>query len=178
MRRLLVILPLVVAAGLFALFASQIGRDPAYVPPVLVGKPAPDFTLAAVAGLDQPGVATQDLMGRVSIVNVFASWCDPCRDEHPLLMQLAARDDIQMVGLNHNDPPENARAFLAELGNPYDRIGSDRDRRVSLDWGVYGVPETFIVDRSGTITYKFTGPLSERGLVEDLLPAIEDALAN
>jgi cytochrome c biogenesis protein CcmG/thiol:disulfide interchange protein DsbE len=170
-----VLAPLVVVALLIALFALNIGRDPTLVPSALIGSKAPDFSLPALETADVPGFSTADLSGRVSVVNVFASWCVPCRAEHPLLMRLAARDDVNLFGINYNDAPENAGAFLTSLGNPYDRIGADRDRRVSIDFGVYGVPETFVIDADGVITFKVTGPMSPEIFETELLPAIEAA---
>ncbi|SFV37547.1 cytochrome c biogenesis protein CcmG, thiol:disulfide interchange protein DsbE [Devosia crocina] len=175
MKKLLFAVPLVLLAGLVAVFALTIDRDPSLVRSVLIDRPAPDFTLAAVEGLDVPGFATASLSGAPTVVNVFASWCIPCRDEHPLLERLKADTGVRLFGINHSDVPENARAFLAELGNPYDAIGADRDRRVSIDWGVYGVPETFVVDRSGTIIFKHVGPLTEAAIATQLLPALERA---
>ena len=135
----------------------------------------PEFTLPAVEGLEVPGFDTNALIGEVTVVNVFASWCIPCRDEHPLLETLKAQTGVRLFGINHSDAPENARAFLAELGNPYDAVGADRDRRVSIDWGVYGVPETFLVDAKGVITYKHVGPLTPEAIETELLPALERA---
>lgn len=175
MRIGLAALPLVVLAGMVAIFASQMGRSTSFVPSVLIDKPVPVFDLAAVEGHDQPGFATADLAGNgVVVVNVFASWCVPCRAEHPMLMDLAG-ENVAIFGMNYDDPPENARAFLAELGNPYDRVGADRDRRAGLEWGVYGVPETFVVDDAGTIRFKHVGPLDPDSYRENLLPAIEAA---
>ena len=170
------LLPLVIAGGLFALFASQIDKDPNLLPSALINKPAPQFELPALEGHDQPGFSTADFEGQLTLVNVFASWCAPCRDEHEFLIDLAKRDDVKIYGINYNDPPENARSFLAELGNPYDAIGSDRNRRVSLDWGVYGVPESYLVNGEGLIVYKHTGPINAESYQKDLLPAIEAAL--
>jgi cytochrome c biogenesis protein CcmG, thiol:disulfide interchange protein DsbE len=174
---ILAVLPLVALGGLVAVFATQMGRDTAFVPSALLNQPAPSFALAALEGHDQPGFGTADLTagGGVSVVNVWASWCVPCRAEHPFLMDLATREDIALFGINYDDPPDNARAFLAELGNPYDAIGADRDRRVGIEWGVYGVPETFVVNAQGTITFKHVGPLSETSYTERLLPAIAAA---
>jgi cytochrome c biogenesis protein CcmG/thiol:disulfide interchange protein DsbE len=139
----------------------------------LIDKPVPEFELAAVEGHGQPGFSTADLAGNgVVVVNVFASWCVPCRAEHPFLMELA-NEPVEIYGLNYDDPAENARAFLAELGNPYDRVGADRDRRVGIEWGVYGVPETFIVDNEGIIRFKHVGPLDQESYENVLLPAIE-----
>ena len=175
MRYLLFGLPLIALAALVAVFALSINRDPGLVRSVLIDKPAPAFALAAVPGLEVPGFDTADLKGQVSVVNVFASWCIPCRAEHPLLMALNDIADVRLLGINQADAPDNARAFLAELGNPYAAVGGDRDRRVSIDWGVYGVPETFVVDASGTITFKHVGPLTPETLESDLLPAIARA---
>lgn len=171
------LLPLVIAGGLFALFASQIDKDPNLLPSALINKPAPQFELPALEGHNQPGFSTADFSGQLTLVNVFASWCVPCRDEHKFLIDLAKRDDIIIYGINYNDPPENARSFLAELGNPYAAIGSDRNRRVSLDWGVYGVPESYLVNDDGLIIYKHTGPINAESYQKDLLPAIEAALS-
>lgn len=173
MKRLLLMLtPLILLVGLLGLFAVNIDRDPSLVPSALINKPVPEFNLAAVDGLALPGFDHQTLQGRVSVVNVFASWCIPCRDEHPFLMDLAVRDDITLMGINHKDAAENARQFLSDLGNPYDYVGADDNGRVSLDWGVYGVPETFVVDATGVITFKHVGPLSQEAVENALLPAI------
>ncbi|NGP16693.1 DsbE family thiol:disulfide interchange protein [Devosia aurantiaca] len=175
MRYLLFPLPLLALIGLVAVFATSIDRDASLVRSVLIDKPAPQFTLAAVDGIDVPGFDTAALQGAPTLVNVFASWCIPCRDEHPLLEDVKAETGIRLFGINHSDAPENAAAFLAELGNPYDAIGADRDRRVSIDWGVYGVPETFLVDRSGTIVFKHVGPLTPQTIETEVLPAIAKA---
>lgn len=175
MRALLFAAPLVLLVGLIGVFAMSMNRDPSLVRSVLIDKPAPDFTLPAVEGMTVPGFDTASLKGEPTLVNVFASWCIPCRDEHPLLESLKAETGVRLFGINHSDAPENARAFLAELGNPYDAIGADRDRRVSIDWGVYGVPETFIVDRNGTIVFKHVGPLSAESIEREVMPALEKA---
>lgn len=183
-RRLLIALvPALAFAGLAILFfiALRDGGDPATVPSALIDSPAPEFELPPVEGLDGPagavpGLATADLKrGQVSIVNVWASWCGPCRVEHPLLMELAARDDIVMSAINYKDEPENARRFLGQLGNPFAAVGADGTGRTAVDWGVYGVPETFIVDGTGTIRHKHVGPLTEQSLAEQILPAIAAA---
>lgn len=178
MRYLLFGLPLIALVALVAIFAVSINRDPSLVRSALIDKPVPTFALAAVPGLDVPGFDSAALKGQVTVVNVFASWCIPCRDEHPLLMDLAQGGEVALFGINHNDAPENARAFLAELGNPYDAVGADRDRRVSIDWGVYGVPETFVVNSDGIITFKHVGPLSPESFETELLPAIAAASAS
>jgi cytochrome c biogenesis protein CcmG/thiol:disulfide interchange protein DsbE len=173
MRSVLFILPLALLAGLVAVFALTIDRDSSLVRSVLIDKPVPQFTLAPVEGLDSPGFSAADLTGAPTLVNVFASWCVPCRDEHPLLEKIKAETGIRLFGINHSDAPENARAFLAELGNPYDAVGADRDRRVSIDWGVYGVPETFLVNAEGVIVFKHVGPLTPETIASQLLPALE-----
>ena len=175
MRYVLFGLPLLALVALVAVFAMSIDRDPALVRSVLIDKPAPSFAMAEVPELGVPGFDTADLKGEVTVVNVFASWCIPCRDEHPLLVALKQVTGIRLFGINQADAPENARAFLAELGNPYDAVGADRDRRVSIDWGVYGVPETFVVDARGIVTFKHVGPLTPEAIETELLPAIEKA---
>ena len=175
MRYVLFGLPLLALVALVAVFAMSIDRDPALVRSVLIDKPAPSFAMAEVPELGVPGFDTADLEGEVTVVNVFASWCIPCRDEHPLLVALKQVTGIRLFGINQADAPENARAFLAELGNPYDAVGADRDRRVSIDWGVYGVPETFVVDARGIVTFKHVGPLTPEAIETELLPAIEKA---
>lgn len=176
----LVLLPLVVFSALAGLFLFQLmlGGDPQEIPSALIDKPAPAFDLAPVEGLVNAGApvagfSTQDLLDKVSVVNVFASWCVPCRQEHPLLEDLAKVGGIQLLGINYKDKPENARRFLGSLGNPYDRVGADSNGRTAIEWGVYGVPETFIVDGSGTIRYKFIGPLDPESYRNVFLPQLE-----
>jgi cytochrome c biogenesis protein CcmG/thiol:disulfide interchange protein DsbE len=172
-RLVFAVLPLVLLAGLVTVFAVSLERDPDLVRSALIDRPAPDFSLPPLEGVDLPGFDTASLRGEPTLVNVFASWCVPCREEHPLLTAVAEHQYIRLFGINHSDAPENARAFLEELGNPYDAIGVDRDRRVSIDWGVYGVPETFLVDADGIIRFKHVGPLTPTTLERDLLPALE-----
>ena len=178
-RLLLVLLPLVLFLGLAAVFLAQLlsGRDTSVVPSALIGRPAPAMVLPPLEGTNLPRLDTATLTGKVTLVNVWASWCAPCRLEHPLLMQLAADDRITIVGLNYKDRPENARRFLGDLGNPYDAIGTDDAGRHAIDWGVYGVPESFLVGRDGTILYKHVGPFTPESAASDLMPAIEKALA-
>ncbi|TYC53682.1 DsbE family thiol:disulfide interchange protein [Rhodobacterales bacterium] len=180
----LVLLPLVVFAALAGLFLFQLllGDDPQAIPSALIDKPAPQFDLAAVEGLNRggtevPGFSSADLEGKVSVVNIFASWCVPCRQEHPLLEDLAKVDGIQLLGINYKDKPENARRFLGSLGNPYSRIGADNNGRTAIEWGVYGVPETFVVDRNGVIRYKFIGPLSPESYRNEFLPQLRKIIA-
>lgn len=175
----LVLLPLVLFAALAGLFLFQLtlGNDPQKIPSALLNKPAPDFALAPVPDLIRdddpvPSFSRDDLLGKVSVVNIFASWCVPCRQEHPLLEDLATVEGIQLLGINYKDKPENARRFLGSLGNPYSRIGADDAGRTAIEWGVYGVPETFIVDTHGMIRYKFIGPLSPQSYRDVFLPEL------
>lgn len=182
---LLALLPLIVFGLLAVLFLVQLlsGKDTSQVPSALIDKPAPEFSLPAVpdlvdGGAPVPGVSRADLLGQVSVVNIFASWCVPCRQEHPLLEELARSGKAQMIGINYKDKAENARRFLGTLGNPYARVGADDNGRAAIEWGVYGVPETFIVDAAGTIRYKFIGPLSEESYRNVFLPQLEQVLAS
>ncbi|WDR04431.1 DsbE family thiol:disulfide interchange protein [Devosia rhodophyticola] len=170
-------LPLLLLAALLSVFAFSINRDPNLVRSVLIDKPAPQFDMPAVAGLGVTGFDTQSLVGEVTVVNVFASWCVPCREEHPVLTALKDVSGVRLFGINQADKPENAVAFLEELGNPYDRVGADENRRVSIDWGVYGVPETFIVDARGVIAFKHVGPMTGADVEKEILPAIKRARA-
>lgn len=178
-RRWLALLPLAIFAALAAVFFLQLvsGRDAAVVPSALIGAQAPETVLPPLEGLDRPGFDTMQLEGKVTLVNVFASWCAPCRVEHPLLMALAQDKRIQIAGLNYKDEAENARRFLGELGNPYGMVGVDPRGRAAIDWGVYGVPETFVVGKDGSILYKHVGPLTPEAIAARIVPAVEDALA-
>ncbi|WP_157014502.1 DsbE family thiol:disulfide interchange protein [Mesorhizobium xinjiangense] len=178
-RRLMVFVPLAIFLALAGVFLAQLlsGRDITAIPSALIGEPAPPTDLAPLPGMDLPGLTNESLEGRVTLVNVWASWCAPCRQEHPILMELARDERIEIAGLNYKDKPENARRFLGELGNPYDTIGVDEHGRTAINWGVYGVPETFLVGRAGTILYKHVGPFTERSAREELLPEIEKALS-
>ncbi len=163
MRRLLFLLPLAVFAALGAYLYVGLGGDPSRVPSPLVGRPAPVFAV--------DGLATADLEGP-ALLNIFASWCVPCRAEHPLLTQLAEEEGVVIYGVAYKDKPEAANAFLAELGNPYRRIGFDEDGRAGVEWGVTGVPETFVLDAEGAVVFKHTGPLTPDAVRLDLLPAL------
>jgi cytochrome c biogenesis protein CcmG, thiol:disulfide interchange protein DsbE len=164
--RLLYLLPVLVFTGLALLFLVRLySGDPSKVPSALIGRPAPAFSLPALDGLQAngqpvPGLSRDDLKGRITIVNVWASWCAPCRQEHPLLMALAKDPAIRLVGINYKDNPENARRFLGALGNPFAAVGADPNGRAAIDWGVYGVPETFVIGPDGTIRHKQIGPLT------------------
>jgi cytochrome c biogenesis protein CcmG/thiol:disulfide interchange protein DsbE len=175
-RRWLVLLPILVFLVIAALFWRGLSGDPSEVPSALIGRPVPEFTLPAIAGLEVPGFDSAALKsGKVTVVNVWASWCGPCRAEHPLLMELGRRQDIQLFGLNYKDAPENARRFLGTLGQPFAAVGADESGRVAVDWGVYGVPETFIVDGKGAIRYKWIGPLTPRALAGVFAGELEKA---
>lgn len=179
-RRLgIYLLPLLIFAILAGFFLAQLlsGREAGAVPSALIGSPAPQTELAALDGTGLPGLRSADLAGKVTLVNVFASWCGPCRQEHPMLMKLSADKRFEIAGLNYKDATENARRFLGELGNPYSAIGVDANGRTAIDWGVYGVPETFVVGRDGKIAFKHVGPLTEDAVSGRLMPAIEQALA-
>lgn len=170
-RRLLLALPAVGFAGLAAVFAWGIGRDPGQLPSALIGKAVPEFDLPPVEGRTL-GLASKDLYGEVSLVNVFASWCVACRAEHPLFMLLARDQTVPIHGLNYKDRPLDAAQWLNTLGDPYTRTGADRDGRVTIDWGVYGVPETFVVGADGRIALKHVGPVTEEALRETILPLV------
>ena len=176
-RRIWLLLPLVVFLALVALFYFRLGAgDPSRVPSVLINKPLPEFVLPPLEG-QGPGLATADLADGVYLLNVWGSWCGPCRAEHPILMRLAEDKRFHVVGINYKDVPENAARFLGTLGNPYSRIGVDRQGTTFIDLGSYGVPETFVV-KDGVIVHKIIGPLSEEVLASDLMPALERALAS
>jgi cytochrome c biogenesis protein CcmG/thiol:disulfide interchange protein DsbE len=169
----LFVLPVVLLLGIAVLFAVGLRHDPGIVPSVLIDKPAPEFDLPPL--LDgKAGLATADLKGQVALVNVFASWCIPCRVEHPLFMRLAEEGGVPIYGINYKNAPEDAKRWLAELGDPYARIGADRDGRAGIEWGVYGVPETFVVDGTGTIRFKQVGPLTAQVLENTVLPLVRE----
>jgi cytochrome c biogenesis protein CcmG/thiol:disulfide interchange protein DsbE len=181
-RRLIVLLPLIVFLALAALFFFRLGSgDPSRIPSALIGRPVPQTELPPVPGLWRdgkpvPGITTADFTGTVSLLNVWASWCVPCHDEAPLLMQLAEDKRIRIVGINYKDQPDNARRFLGRYGNPFSAAGADQKGRASIEWGVYGVPETFLVGRDGRIAYKLVGPITPQNLDSVLKPEIEKAL--
>jgi cytochrome c biogenesis protein CcmG/thiol:disulfide interchange protein DsbE len=183
-RWLVALLPLVIFLVLAAIFMRQlmVGGNSRDIPSALIGKPIPQFELAPLEGLADgdgnqvPGLASAGFKGKVSIVNVWASWCAPCRQEHPLLMQLSKREGVRLVGINYKDQTANALRFLGQLGNPFAAIGIDPRGSAAIDWGVYGVPESFIVAADGTIAYKHVGPLSEKSLEEKFLPALEKVI--
>jgi cytochrome c biogenesis protein CcmG/thiol:disulfide interchange protein DsbE len=182
-RRLLVLIPLAVFLGLAALFIVRLSSgDPSRIPSALIGRPAPQTTLPPVEGLQRdgkpvPGLDAASFKGEVTVLNVWASWCVPCHDEAPLLVKLAGDKRIRVVGINYKDQPDNARRFIGRYGNPFAAVGADANGRASIDWGVYGVPETFVIDRDGRIAYKLVGPITADNLETALKPQLEKALA-
>ena len=175
-RPLWLLLPLVAFLALAALFYYRLGAgDPSRIPSALLNKPVPEFALPPIEQGKGSGLTSGDLSEGVHVVNVWASWCGPCRQEHPILMRLAQDNRFDLVGINYKDVPENALRFTGALGDPFQLTGADRSGTTAIDWGVYGVPETFIV-KDGIIVHKFIGPLSEEGLAADFMPALEKVL--
>jgi cytochrome c biogenesis protein CcmG, thiol:disulfide interchange protein DsbE len=176
------VLPLAIFAGLAMIFAFALATgDPSRVPSALIGRPAPAIDLPALEGLTDGvrpvgGFASADLAsGQVSVVNFWASWCGPCVQEHPLLIALAQRTGVRVYGVNYKDQAAAARRFLGRYGNPFTAVGVDAHGRAAIEWGVYGMPETFVVDGKGRIVYKHIGPITAEGLAAKVLPAIEAA---
>lgn len=182
-RRIGVFVPLAVFVALAVLFFVRLaGPAPGNLPSALAGKQIPDFSLPPLDellqdGVQVPALSASSLKGRVSIVNVWASWCGPCREEHPFLVTLSKNTQINLVGINYKDDPENARRFLGTFGNPFSAVGRDSTGRTAIDWGVYGVPETFIVAADGTILYRHVGPLTADAIAGPIQNAIEKAAA-
>jgi cytochrome c biogenesis protein CcmG, thiol:disulfide interchange protein DsbE len=179
-RTWVALLPLLIFVGLAAIFAVQLlsGKDNTTIPSALIGKQAPQTNLPAVEGLLRdgapvPGLNSEDFIGKLTLVNVWGSWCVPCRQEHPLLMEIAKDERIRVVGLNYKDQPENARRFLGDLGNPFAAVGADRAGRSAIEWGVYGVPETFLVGPDGKIIYKHVGPFTPESVKNDLMSQVD-----
>jgi cytochrome c biogenesis protein CcmG/thiol:disulfide interchange protein DsbE len=181
-RNILVMLPLAAFLALAALFFVRLGAgDPSSLPSALIGREAPKTDLPALAGIERdgkaiPGLSNASFAGAVTLVNVWASWCIPCRDEVPFLEQLSKDKRIKLVGINYKDAPDNARRFLNRYGNPFVATGTDESGRNSIDWGVYGVPENFLIGRDGRIAYKLVGPITAENLAKALGPEIEKAL--
>lgn len=180
--RWLMALPLIVFAALAAIFWFRLGSgDPSRIPSALIGRPAPQTALPPLEGLTDngapiPGLDPAAFKGKVSVVNVWASWCVPCHDEAPLLTELGRDKRLQIVGINYKDAADNARRFLGRYGNPFGIVGVDVNGRASIEWGVYGVPETFIVGREGTIVYKLVGPVTADNINTVLRTEIDKAL--
>jgi cytochrome c biogenesis protein CcmG/thiol:disulfide interchange protein DsbE len=181
-RPFLMALPLLVFTALAVLFWFRLGGgDPSKIPSALIGHPAPQTALPPLPGLvsngaQVPGLDPAKFKGKVSVVNVWASWCVPCHDEAPLLTELAKDDRLQLVGINYKDAPDNARRFLGRYGNPFGIVGVDGNGRAAIEWGVYGVPETFVVGREGTIVYKLVGPVTPDNINTVLKAEIDKAL--
>jgi len=181
-RSRLMMLPLLAFMALAAIFWLRLGDgDPSRIPSALIGHPAPQTVLPALDGLagngaPVPGLDPAAFKGKVSIVNVWASWCVPCHDEAPLLTELAKDTRIQIIGINYKDAPDNARRFLGRYGNPFASVGVDGNGRAAIEWGVYGVPETFIVGRDGKIAYKLVGPITPDNIEGVLKAQIDNAV--
>ena len=175
MGKAIYLLPLLLffaLAGYFAVPLLKPHYDPNTLPSALIDKPAPEFDLA---GLDGGGkLAADALKGQVVLINFFASWCVPCRLEHPLLMRLAKEEKLPLYGIAYKDNVEDTKRLLAQTGDPYRRIGVDRDGRVGIDFGVYGVPETYVIDKSGHIRKRFVGPLTAEVVDKELLPLLKE----
>ena len=172
MRRLIYLLPVAAFVLLAAYFALALrpGRDPALLPSALIDKPAPGFDLAGLGGKE--GLSRDALKGRPALINFFASWCLPCRAEHPLLLRLAQETQVPLYGIAYKDEPENTLHFLDQLGDPYRRIGVDRTGRTFIDFGAYGVPETYLIDKDGHIRFRYVGPLTADAVEHELLPRL------
>jgi cytochrome c biogenesis protein CcmG/thiol:disulfide interchange protein DsbE len=176
-RRLVFLAPVAlfgVLAGYFV-WGLNPDRNPRDLPSVMIDQPVPEFALSPIEGMEGPGLSDADLRtGEVTLVNFFASWCVPCRLEHRYLLELAKDDKVHLYGVNYKNEPAEARAWLAELGNPYGRIGADATGRVGIDWGVYGLPETFIIDRTGRIRYRRVGQIDQVTLDREILPLLRE----
>jgi cytochrome c biogenesis protein CcmG/thiol:disulfide interchange protein DsbE len=169
--RLRYIIPIIIFAALPLTFGWALNRDPQIIPSALIGQPVPQFALPPVKGRAL-GLSSGNLAGEVSLVNVFASWCVECRAEHPLLLQIKANAVVAIHGLNYKDAPDDAAKWLDTFGDPYTRTGADLKGRVGIDWGVYGVPETFVIAKDGRIAHKEIGPISPENWEGMLLPLI------
>jgi cytochrome c biogenesis protein CcmG/thiol:disulfide interchange protein DsbE len=180
-RYALPLIPLAIFLGFAAVAGKMLydqdvnGRDVSAIPSALIGKKAPSLALPPLEGSNTAALTTAAIAGKLTLVNVFASWCVPCRQEHPILKELANDSRLTIVGINYKDRNDNALRFLGELGNPYKAIGVDPNGKAAIDWGVYGIPESYLVAPDGTILYKKVGPFDERSLTQDLMPAIERA---
>lgn len=176
-RRWLTLVPLLLFTVLAVFFVRRLeliheGDAPDVIPSVMIDRPAPDFTLPSLYQ-GKPPVTLAALKGHAAVVNIFASWCLPCRAEHPVLAELKQIGAV-LVGINYKDKPDAARGWLARMGDPYDMIGSDADGRVAIDFGAYGVPETYLIDRAGKIRFKQTGPLTDEVIRERIAPMIRE----
>jgi DsbE subfamily thiol:disulfide oxidoreductase len=176
-RRFLPLLPVLVFLVLVGFFVRRLelireGQTPDIIPSVMINRPMPDFRLASLTE-GKPDVSAAGLKGRVVLIDIFASWCLPCRVEHPLLAEIK-KAGIDLIGINYKDKPQNARGWLQEMGDPYDAIGMDGDGRVAIDFGTYGVPESYLIDKQGVIRFKQIGPLTEDVIRDKLLPLAKE----
>jgi cytochrome c biogenesis protein CcmG/thiol:disulfide interchange protein DsbE len=176
-RRFAFLVPAVLFAALLVAFAIGLRHDPRLLPSALIDRPAPDFSLPGLYDAAN-GLSRKDLDGRVTVVNFFASWCAPCREEHPQLMALARRPGVALDGIAYKDKPDASRRLLDSLGNPFGRVGVDRDGATAIDFGVYGVPETYVIDAAGHIRYRHVGPLTADEVDERLVPLIRQIAAS
>ena len=176
-KRIFFLVPLLVFLGIATYFAVGLiaakDKGGRYIPAALVGKPVPSFDLPSFKA-DRPGLATGDLVGKPQLVNFFASWCIPCLAEHPMITKLVEKDGITVNGIGYSDSPANIEKWLKKHGNPYARVGIDEGRRVGIDWGVSGVPETFVIDAKGEIVFKHGGPLTQQVIDEKILPLMKE----
>lgn len=176
MKRLAFLLPLIIFALISIYFAAGLKRDPSRIPSALIDRPVPEFSMPAISE-DIPPFSTNDIADKITLINVFASWCISCHVEHSFLMELSKRDDLYIAGLNWKERAGDGEAWLKQYGNPYDFVGDDPDGRVAIDFGVTGAPETFIVDAKGRIRFRFAGPITEPVWERDIKPVI-DAIKN
>ena len=174
MRRALYLLPVLLFLGLAAYFALALrpGHDPQALPSAMIDKPAPSFALAGLDG--GAGLARDALQGHVVLINFFSSWCVPCKLEQTILMRIAEHEHVPLYGIDYKDKPDDAQHLLAQFGNPYRSIGVDRDGRTAIDFGVYGVPETYVIDKQGRIRFRFAGPLTAEVLEQQVLPLVRE----
>ncbi|THF50166.1 DsbE family thiol:disulfide interchange protein [Allorhizobium terrae] len=176
-------IPLLVFAAIVGIAGKMLydqdvnGKNISEIPSALIGTKAPSLDLPPLAGANLPALTTSAISGKLTLVNVFASWCVPCRDEHPFLKELSKDPRLQIVAINYKDKSDNALRFLGELGNPYKAIGIDPNGKAAIDWGVYGIPESYLVAPDGTIVYKRVGPFDAQSIEQGLFPAIEKVLA-
>lgn len=182
-RYILALLPLLAFAGFAGIAAKMLyeqdvnGLDVSAIPSALIDTKAPSLSLPPLEGANVPALTDAAVTGKLTLVNVFASWCVPCRQEHPMLKELSKDNRLNVVGINYKDKSDNAVRFLGELGNPYAAIGIDPNGKAAIDWGVYGIPETYLVDQAGTIVYKKVGPIDVATYEREIIPAIEKAAA-
>lgn len=179
MKRIIPLIPLIIAAFIMAIFAGVLlsGRDTQTLPSTLLNQPAPDFSAPVLEGSELPALQTSDFTTAqtpITLLNIWASWCTPCIAEHPYITDLADEDGVTLVGLNYKDTPAAALKFLNKYGNPYEKIGVDPHGAVAIDFGVYGVPETYVIDAQGVIRFKVVGPVTPDTITRDLEPIFKE----